>query len=119
MLSGWQLLSAALRRDVRTSQGTFVSRDEDPDGVLAWVEEKTAQITGIPSGHGEVRAVASAAEMHTISTHAYQRDVLTMQMLCVQPFNVLRYENGQHYDAHYDVFDPESYGPQTSQRVRS
>lgn len=42
------------RRDVRTSQGTFVSRAEDPDGVLAWVEEKTAQITGIPSGHGEV-----------------------------------------------------------------
>lgn len=36
----------------------------------------------------------------------------------MQPFNVLRYENGQHYDAHYDVFDPESYGPQTSQRVR-
>lgn len=55
MLSGRQLLRAAVRRDVRTSQGTFVSRDEDPDGVLAWVEEKTAQITGIPSGHGEVR----------------------------------------------------------------
>ena len=47
---------AALCRDVRTSQGTFVSRDEDQDGVLAWVEEKTAQITGIPSGHGEVAA---------------------------------------------------------------
>lgn len=37
--------------------------------------------------------------------------------MLAQPFNVLRYENGQHYDAHYDVFDPESYGPQTSQRV--
>ena len=36
----------------------------------------------------------------------------------VQPFNVLRYENGQHYDSHYDVFEPESYGPQASQRVR-
>lgn len=36
---------------------------------------------------------------------------------CPQAFNVLRYENGQHYDAHYDVFDPESYGPQPSQRV--
>ena len=45
--------------------------------------------------------------------------MLTKRIQLVQPFNVLRYENGQHYDAHYDVFDPESYGPQTSQRVRS
>ena len=35
-----------------------------------------------------------------------------------QPFNVLRYEPGQHYDSHYDIFEPESYGPQPSQRVR-
>ena len=35
----------------------------------------------------------------------------------VQPFNVLRYQQGQHYDSHYDVFEPESYGPQASQRV--
>ena len=43
---------------------------------------------------------------------------LTMPVLCMlQPFNVLRYQLGQHYDAHYDVFDPESYGPQSSQRV--
>ncbi len=36
-----------------------------------------------------------------------------------QPFNVLRYEVGQKYDSHYDTFDPESYGPQSSQRVVS
>lgn len=35
----------------------------------------------------------------------------------VQPFNVLRYQLTQHYDSHYDVFDPESYGPQPSQRM--
>lgn len=40
-------------KDVRTSQGTFISRGEDPDGVLAWVEEKIAVLTGVPSGHGE------------------------------------------------------------------
>lgn len=40
-------------RDVRTSQGTFIGRGEDPDGVLAWVEEKIAAITGVPPGHGE------------------------------------------------------------------
>lgn len=31
---------------------------------------------------------------------------------------MLRYESGQHYDSHYDIFEPESYGPQPSQRVR-
>lgn len=34
-----------------------------------------------------------------------------------EPFNVLRYDLDQHYEAHYDVFDTESYGPQESQRV--
>ena len=37
----------------------------------------------------------------------------------MQPFNVLRYQLGQHYDSHYDIFEPESYGPQSSQRVGS
>jgi len=36
-----------------------------------------------------------------------------------EPFNVLRYEIGQKYDSHYDTFDPESYGPQPSQRIIS
>ncbi|EOX91622.1 Oxidoreductase isoform 2 [Theobroma cacao] len=34
-----------------------------------------------------------------------------------EAFNVLRYGVGQKYDSHYDVFDPERYGPQKSQRV--
>ena len=34
-----------------------------------------------------------------------------------QAFNVLRYEVGQKYSAHYDVFDPTEYGPQKSNRV--
>lgn len=29
-------------RDVRTSSGTFMSRGEDPEGVLAWIEDKIA-----------------------------------------------------------------------------
>ena len=41
-------------RNVRTSQGTFISRHEDQDGVLAWVEDKIALLSGIPAGHGEV-----------------------------------------------------------------
>ena len=34
-----------------------------------------------------------------------------------QAFNILRYELGQKYNCHYDVFDPAEYGPQKSQRV--
>jgi len=45
----------AAHRDVRTSQGTFISRYDDPAGVLAWVEEKAAQLTSTPVSHGEAR----------------------------------------------------------------
>jgi prolyl 4-hydroxylase len=74
-------------REIRTSQGTFMSRDDDKEGVLAWIEDKIAVLTGIPAGHGEA-------------------------------FNILRYENGQHYDSHYDAFIEEDYGKQVSHRVR-
>ena len=124
--------TAEATRDVRTSQGTFMSRQEDPgalggsvvvvggwhrgrarglaqhrprslpprtdvvavrplacpDGVLAWIEDKIAVLTGVPTGYGE-------------------------------PFNVLRYEQGQHYDSHFDAFDEAAYGKQPSQRVRA
>lgn len=36
-----------------------------------------------------------------------------------ESFNILRYELGQKYDSHYDVFNPTEYGPQSSQRVKS
>lgn len=36
-----------------------------------------------------------------------------------EAYNVLRYELGQHYDSHMDVFDPKEYGPQGSNRVAS
>ena len=32
-----------------------------------------------------------------------------------EAYNVLRYEIGQKYDSHYDMFDPLQYGPQKSQ----
>ncbi|XP_022866426.1 probable prolyl 4-hydroxylase 9 [Olea europaea var. sylvestris] len=37
----------------------------------------------------------------------------------LQAFNVLRYEIGQRYVAHYDAFNPAEYGPQSSQRIAS
>jgi prolyl 4-hydroxylase len=36
-----------------------------------------------------------------------------------EAFNILRYEFGQKYNSHYDVFDPAEYGPQNSQRMAS
>ncbi|KAI9165516.1 hypothetical protein LWI28_015489 [Acer negundo] len=36
-----------------------------------------------------------------------------------EAFNVLHYEIGQRYNAHYDAFNPDEYGPQKSQRVAS
>jgi prolyl 4-hydroxylase len=35
----------------------------------------------------------------------------------MQAFNVLRYELGQHYDSHHDVFRSEEYGKQRSNRI--
>lgn len=80
--------SEANTGDIRTSQGTFLSRRDDGAGVLDYLEKRIADATMLPQRHGE-------------------------------PFNVLRYEEGQKYDSHYDTFDPESYGPQPSQRVAS
>lgn len=34
-----------------------------------------------------------------------------------EAFNVLRYKDGQHYDSHYDTFDPKDFGAQPSQRI--
>eukprot|EP00245_Coleochaete_scutata_P005977 TRINITY_DN20037_c0_g1_i1.p1 TRINITY_DN20037_c0_g1~~TRINITY_DN20037_c0_g1_i1.p1 ORF type:complete len:314 (+),score=57.12 TRINITY_DN20037_c0_g1_i1:136-1077(+) len=36
-----------------------------------------------------------------------------------EAFNVLRYNIGQKYNSHYDTFNPEEYGPQSSQRIAS
>lgn len=73
-------------KNIRTSSGTFLTGEDDPEGVLSWLEDKIAQVTLLPPDHGE-------------------------------PFNVLRYDLKQRYAAHYDVFDPESYGPQASMRI--
>ena len=75
-------------KDIRTSSGTFLSRKQDPEGVLLRIEKRIADATHVRFENGE-------------------------------PFNVLRYRLGQKYDSHYDTFDPESYGPQPSQRIAS
>eukprot|EP00775_Hariotina_reticulata_P011372 gene11372-11521_t len=37
----------------RTSTGVFLSRLDDPDGVLSWLEEKISSVTLLPVNHGE------------------------------------------------------------------
>ena len=44
----------APRRNIRTSSGTFLSAADDKHGVLRFIEEKIALLTGLPASHGEV-----------------------------------------------------------------
>ena len=39
--------------DIRTSSGTFLSRHQDPDGVLEKIERRIADATHVPYTHGE------------------------------------------------------------------
>eukprot|EP00271_Cylindrocystis_brebissonii_P003819 TRINITY_DN15060_c0_g1_i1.p1 TRINITY_DN15060_c0_g1~~TRINITY_DN15060_c0_g1_i1.p1 ORF type:complete len:344 (+),score=58.17 TRINITY_DN15060_c0_g1_i1:418-1449(+) len=75
-------------KDIRTSSGCFLSSAGNPNGALAWVEQKMAKAAMVPVTHGEA-------------------------------YNILRYEVGQKYNSHYDTFNPEEYGPQSSNRIAS
>ena len=119
-------------QETRTSHGTFLSTGQDSAGVLAWVEERIAAATHLPRSNGEV---IPPTPMYPGSPCTW-RDVhnLTACGVCIitrrappppplplpcmlQAFNVLRYENTQHYDSHYDTFDPKEFGQQYSQRI--
>lgn len=42
-----------------------------------------------------------------VCTHPLDVEIFAAHTcFAMQPFNILRYNLGQHYDAHYDVFDP-------------
>ncbi|XP_028767695.1 probable prolyl 4-hydroxylase 9 isoform X2 [Neltuma alba] len=64
----------------------------------------------------------SASEDKTGILELIERKIARVTMLPRthgEAFNILRYEIGQKYDAHYDAFNPAEYGPQQSQRVAS
>jgi hypothetical protein len=68
------------------NSGTYLTSGmEDDSAPLAWLEERIAAATLLPSSHGEA-------------------------------FNVLHYENNQHYDSHMDTFDPKVW-PVTGKQV--
>ncbi|XP_028767696.1 probable prolyl 4-hydroxylase 9 isoform X3 [Neltuma alba] len=61
----------------------------------------------------------SASEDKTGILELIERKIARVTMLPRthgEAFNILRYEIGQKYDAHYDAFNPAEYGPQQSQR---
>lgn len=45
--------SAESSKNIRTSQGAFLTRGMDPDGVLAYIEDRIALLTHLPVSHGE------------------------------------------------------------------
>lgn len=113
------------------SSGTFVSASEESSGALEFVEKKIAKATMIPRTHGEVicfflimidckilQAAWFQAEFNNIHI-LIKSDKRLDVFFSWQAFNILRYELGQKYDSHYDVFNPTEYGPQKSQRVTS
>lgn len=71
--------------------------------------------------HGQMRSTCSVPASVTSISHPDLLLPCTCCALplppCVQAFNVLKYEHNQHYDSHYDTFDPKEYGPQPSQRI--
>ena len=81
--------------------------------MLLHVEDKIAALTAIPANHGEVRLPCPAADVllpcecesfheHTLSLSLYSPDkqAAWLNLLpSLQPFNVLRYQPGQHYDS--------------------
>ena len=55
-------------RNIRTSSGTFLSGADDKHGVLRFIEDKIALLTGLPASHGEVRqSVCQAALPRTFA----------------------------------------------------
>ncbi|EPS70891.1 oxidoreductase, partial [Genlisea aurea] len=96
--------TAESTKGIRTSSGAFLSALDDDTGVLELIEKKIARATMLPRSHGEAN---------------FPMLCFIKQLSFYYPFNILRYEEGQRYVAHYDSFNPEEYGPIPSQRVAS
>ena len=70
--------------------------------MLLRVEDKIAALTAIPANHGEVRLPCPAAGLllHVNHSKNHTNFAAWLKLLnLLQPFNVLRYQPGQHYDS--------------------
>lgn len=88
-------LRAAACRDVRTSQGTFISRNEDKEGVLAWIEDKIASLTGLPVAHGEVDASTPCLCIVCIGTVNTVNTAQTHRLLFADEVSLLSHQAAQ------------------------
>ncbi|CAN6482118.1 unnamed protein product [Victoria cruziana] len=81
---------------------------------------ETAESTkGIRTSSG---TFVSAAEDKTGTLDLIEQKIAKVTMIPRshgEAFNILRYQVGQKYDSHFDVFNPAEYGPQKSQRMAS
>lgn len=77
---------------MRTSQGTFIGRSEDKDGVLAWIEDKIALLAGIPAGHGEVRCPPLPPLLSCKRWPALHPKILKSEN-CTRSYNVVLAQN--------------------------
>ncbi|XP_008807415.1 probable prolyl 4-hydroxylase 9 [Phoenix dactylifera] len=95
-----------------------VARPSLEPSTLALREGETVENTkGIRTSSG---TFISASEDSTGILDQIEQKISRVTMIPrenMESFNILRYEIGQKYASHYDVFNPAEYGPQQSNRV--
>ncbi|KAJ0247300.1 prolyl 4-hydroxylase 9 [Hirschfeldia incana] len=90
-----------------------------PSGLALRLGETAESTQGTRTSSG---TFVSASEESTGALDYVEKKIARATMIPRnhgEAFNILRYELGQKYDSHYDVFNPTEYGPQTSQRIAS
>ncbi|KAA8545792.1 hypothetical protein F0562_020757 [Nyssa sinensis] len=97
-----------------------IARSNLKPSNLALRKGETSESTkGIRTSSG---TFISASEDKTGTLNFVERKIASATMIPRthgEAFNILRYEVGQRYVAHYDAFNPAEYGPQKSQRIAS
>ncbi|XP_031493954.1 probable prolyl 4-hydroxylase 9 isoform X2 [Nymphaea colorata] len=91
----------------------------EPSTLMLRKGETAENTKGIRTSSG---TFISAAEDKTGTLDLIEQKIAKVTMIPRshgEAFNILRYQRGQKYDSHYDVFNPAEYGPQKSQRMAS
>lgn len=90
-----------------------------PSGLALRAGEKEEDQAGVRTSSG---TFLTGSEEPTGALEWVQQKMARVTGLPVEngeAFNVLRYRNGQQYQAHMDTFDPKEFGPQATNRVAS
>uniref|UniRef100_A0A804P711 procollagen-proline 4-dioxygenase n=1 Tax=Zea mays TaxID=4577 RepID=A0A804P711_MAIZE len=84
----------------RTSSGTFLAKREDE--IVSAIEKRVAAWTFLPEGNLHWVVVVCSC-MH-LDAHSLTADATVSGPENAESLQVLRYETGQKYDAHFDYF---------------